>query len=78
LLGPGQVGNTTLAHEIGEGRPSIYLDLESSSDRVKRADSEAYLAAHQDKLVILDELHRTPKPGGPYRVHLIEAIIFKD
>ncbi len=27
LLGPRQVGKTTLAQEIGEGRPSLYLDL---------------------------------------------------
>jgi len=33
LLGPRQVGKTTLALEIGEQRPSIYLDLESDADR---------------------------------------------
>lgn len=61
LLGPRQVGKTTLAHEIGENRPSIYLDLETSSDRAKLADPEAYLAAHEDELVILDEVHRAPE-----------------
>jgi predicted AAA+ superfamily ATPase len=60
LLGPRQVGKTTLAHEIGDGRPSIYLDLESHSDRAKLSDSEAYLATHEDQLVILDEVHRAP------------------
>ena len=30
LLGPRQVGKTTLAHAIAEGRKSVYLDLESS------------------------------------------------
>ena len=33
LLGPRQVGKTTLALEIGETRPSLYLDLESEADR---------------------------------------------
>jgi predicted AAA+ superfamily ATPase len=60
LLGPRQVGKTTLALEIGDTRPSIYLDLESNADRAKLADPEAYLASHDDKLVILDEVHRTP------------------
>jgi predicted AAA+ superfamily ATPase len=61
LLGPRQVGKTTLAHEIGETRPSIYLDLESSADRARLTDPEAYLAAHEDELVILDEVHRAPE-----------------
>lgn len=60
LLGPRQVGKTTLAHEIAERRPSIYLDLESDADRAKLAEPELYLAAHENKLVILDEVHRAP------------------
>lgn len=60
LLGPRQVGKTTLAQEIGDLRPSIYLDLESDADRAKLADPELYLGSHEDKLVILDEVHRFP------------------
>ncbi|MFZ0099905.1 MAG: ATP-binding protein [Gemmobacter sp.] len=60
LLGPRQVGKTTLAQELGEGRPSLYLDLESDADRAKLSDPELYLAAHEDKLVILDEVQRMP------------------
>ncbi|KMS58334.1 ATPase [Sphingobium cupriresistens LL01] len=60
LLGPRQVGKTTLALEIGETVPSIYLDLESEADRAKLSDPELYLSGHQDKLVILDEVHRLP------------------
>jgi predicted AAA+ superfamily ATPase len=59
--GRGRFGKTTLAHEIGEARPSIYLDLESATDRAKLTDPEGYLAGHADKLVILDEVHRTPE-----------------
>ena len=61
LLGPRQAGKTTLALEIAPTRPSLYLDLESPSDRVKLTDPEGYLADHEDTLVILDEVHRTPE-----------------
>lgn len=60
LLGPRQAGKTTLALALAEGRESIYLDLESDSDRAKLHDPELYLSSHQDKLVILDEVQRLP------------------
>ena len=60
LLGPRQVGKTTLALQVAQALPSIYLDLESERDRAKLAQPELYLADHLDKLVILDEVHRTP------------------
>lgn len=60
LLGPRQVGKTTLALEVARALPSIYLDLESERDRAKLAQPELYLADHLDKLVILDEVHRAP------------------
>lgn len=61
LLGPRQVGKTTLALEVAQSRPSFYLDLESTADRAKLADPELYLSQHADKLVILDEIQRTPE-----------------
>jgi len=60
LLGPRQVGKTTLAQMVGETRPSIYLDLESDADRNKLTEPELYLEGHADNLVILDEVHRVP------------------
>lgn len=60
LLGPRQVGKTTLALEVAEQRGALYLDLESDSDRAKLLEPELYLAGHADKLVILDEVHRLP------------------
>jgi hypothetical protein len=60
LLGPRQTGKTTLALNIADERPSIYLDLESEKDRAKLSDAELYLSDHEDKLVILDEVHRVP------------------
>ena len=62
LLGPRQVGKTTLALSLADDHPekALYLDLELPSDRAKLNDAEFYLAQHQDKLVILDEIHRLP------------------
>jgi predicted AAA+ superfamily ATPase len=61
LLGPRQVGKTTLALEIAEQRPSVYLDLESVTDLAKLTDPEQYFIDHEDDLVVLDEVHRVPK-----------------
>jgi hypothetical protein len=61
LLGPRQVGKTTLALAIAEGRKSVYLDLESPLDLEKLADAAFYLSEHEDELVILDEVQRAPE-----------------
>ena len=60
LVGPRQVGKTTLALEIGKKRRALYLDLESEEDRAKLMEPELYLSDHLDRLVILDEIHRAP------------------
>lgn len=60
LLGPRQVGKTTLALEVAASRPNVYLDLENPMDRTKLAEPELFFARHQDELVILDEIHRAP------------------
>lgn len=67
LLGPRQVGKTTLALELAKTLRSIYLDLESEVDRAKLAEPEAYLAQHADKLVVLDEIHRAPQLFRSFR-----------
>ncbi len=60
LLGPRQVGKTTLALEIARQSNAVYLDLQRVSDRAKLTDPSAYLSQLEDRLVILDEVHRTP------------------
>ncbi len=60
LLGARQVGKTTLAKTIAKEQNSIYLDLESPEDLLKLSDPTSFLSAHNDKLVILDEIHRAP------------------
>lgn len=61
LIGPRQVGKTTLAHEIAKDTPALYLDLESRADRDKLAEPALFLGAYEDRLVILDEIHRVPE-----------------
>jgi hypothetical protein len=61
LIGPRQVGKTTLALEIAKTRPSLYLDLENPEDRNKLADAVLFLSAYEERLVILDKIHRIPE-----------------
>ena len=61
IIGPRQVGKTTLALEIADGRESLYLDLESRADRAKLSEPELFLRNYEDQLVILDEIHRVPE-----------------
>jgi hypothetical protein len=61
LIGPRQVGKTTLALDIGEAVHALYLDLESRTDRSKLADPALFLRSYEDRLVILDEIHRVPE-----------------
>ncbi|MDD9817481.1 MAG: ATP-binding protein [Gammaproteobacteria bacterium] len=61
LLGPRQVGKTTLALALAEGSDALYLDLETRADRDRLADPALYLGEHEDRLVILDEIHRAPE-----------------
>lgn len=60
LIGPRQVGKTTLALEIGNTRNAVYLDLEDRVDRAKLSEPRLYLEQFEDRLVILDEIHRLP------------------
>ena len=61
LLGPRQVGKTTLAHQISGELDSVYLDLETPSQLAKLSDPELYLLDHRKSLVIFDEVHRAPE-----------------
>ena len=72
LLGPRQVGKTTLALQIGAAQNALYLDLEDARERNKLADAEGFLSAFEDRLVILDEIHRAPD-----LFHVLRGVIDK-
>ena len=67
LVGPRQVGKTTLALEIGRARDALYLDLEDPDDRNRLAQPALFLDNVADRLVILDEIHRMPELFAPLR-----------
>jgi uncharacterized protein len=63
LVGPRQVGKTTLAREVAAevGTKARYLDLESPSDRQLLDDPDAYFSSYLEHLIILDEVQRIPE-----------------
>jgi predicted AAA+ superfamily ATPase len=68
LLGPRQVGKTTLAFAQKKLYPdALYLDLELPSAQRQLDDPEAFLMAHAQQLVILDEVQRMPELFGVLR-----------
>ena len=67
LLGPRQVGKTTLAHELVTDRAAVYLDLESPRSLAKISDIEQYCELNADKLLVFDEIQRMPELFAPLR-----------
>lgn len=71
ILGPRQCGKTTLARQIASNRAEdkvIHLDLERSVDQRKIVDAEWFLSRQAGKLVILDEIQRSPELFTALRV----------
>ena len=61
LLGPRQVGKTTLAKTIALQYPgALHLDLQLEADRAKLSQASGFLAAHRDRLLVLDEVQFVP------------------
>lgn len=70
LLGPRQIGKTTLARSIAADRRdrALYLDLEDHADRAALSDPIAFLDTQHGKLVVLDEVQRVPELFATLRV----------
>jgi len=74
LLGPRQVGKTTLARQLAKKRnekrlPTHFLDLENPADRARLApDPLECLRRHDQALVILDEIQHLPEVFPSLRV----------
>jgi len=60
LLGPRQVGKTTLAQDIAESRDAIYLDMERAADRQVLEEPDLYLDEQAGRLVVIDEVQLLP------------------
>lgn len=57
LLGPRQVGKTTLAQAVAASRPgAVVLDMEREADRAAVAQPDLFFPRHRDTLVVLDEV----------------------
>ena len=67
LLGPRQVGKTTLAQDIAEARDAVYLDMERSADRQILEEPDLYLDEQMGKLVVIDEVQLMPGLFGALR-----------
>jgi uncharacterized protein len=62
LLGPRQVGKTSLAKAIAsQFQNAVSLDLQLAGDREKLAPGSGFLAAHRSCLVVLDEVNYVPE-----------------
>jgi hypothetical protein len=62
IIGPRQVGKTTLARAVADSRPgALYLDLEAREDREKLIEPVLFLRQYENRLVVLDEIHRVPE-----------------
>ncbi|MDZ7900159.1 MAG: ATP-binding protein [Arcicella sp.] len=64
ILGPRQVGKTTLVKKLMSqlDKPSIYLDLEYFADQNKlNIAPDLYFQEHENEVVILDEIQRMPE-----------------
>ncbi|NND17695.1 MAG: ATP-binding protein, partial [Silicimonas sp.] len=60
LLGPRQVGKTTLAQDIAESRDAVYLDMERIADRQVLEEPDLYLDEQVGRLVVIDEVQLMP------------------
>ncbi|MFD2034187.1 ATP-binding protein [Belliella marina] len=61
IIGPRQVGKTTLAKTFSYEKPFLYLDLEKLSDLNKLNDPELFLTSIPDHTIILDEIQHKPE-----------------
>lgn len=63
IVGPRQVGKTTLSHIIAGGleKESLYLDMENPRDQAKLIDPVLFFEGNEDRCIILDEIQRMPE-----------------
>lgn len=67
LLGPRQVGKTTLARLLAQGQPTTFFDLESQPD-LRRLQNPEMALSSLDGLVVIDEIQVIPDLFATLRV----------
>jgi len=74
ILGPRQVGKTTLAKSIARKLKNdvVYIDLERVSDQRKLVDPKIFFEANRDRLVLLDEVQMMPQLFAALRPEIDE------
>ena len=62
ILGPRQVGKTTLCQEIvrGMSTPAVFLEMERAEDRAKLSEPSLYLEQYKNRLMVIDEIQQYP------------------
>lgn len=74
ILGPRQVGKTTLALELAKStlkKSAHYLDMELDSDLAKLDDAESYLRRFENQLLVIDEIQRRPELFKTFSINLL-------
>ena len=63
IIGPRQVGKTTLAKYLIKqlNKETLYLDIENPKDQAKLTDPVLFFERNKDKCVVLDEIQRMPE-----------------
>ena len=63
ILGPRQVGKTTLAKQLASAskKETLYIDLEKQKDRVLLTDIDTFFEENKNKCIIIDEVQTMPQ-----------------
>jgi len=63
LVGPGDIGKSTLARQVADAWPAgaVHLDLGRIADRRRLSDPGAFFRAQAPHLVVVDQVHKMPE-----------------
>ena len=61
VIGPRQVGKSTLARALVADRDAVFLDLQLAETRAQLAEPTLFFRANAERLVVIDEVQRMPE-----------------
>ena len=71
LLGPRQIGKSTLAKEyFAKELGAVYRDLEDRKSKNEIGDGQEFFRRHKEKIIILDEIQESPDLFQSIKVHI--------